>query len=102
MSCTNNIAFGCGCGGLQNSVLAICGEFDSCPPNPDLGRCFPYRLKLSCAAPDLPVPGCGDYDFTIVYTPGAIPPWSVISILRDQDCNPILDEDNNQITTITT
>lgn len=92
----------------SSGVGILCGIVDpvcrtrEIPVLPDAGRCSPRRLKIDCEAPTIPVPSCGDYDFTIIYTPGGNPPFSVISILRDQNCNPILDEDDDEITTTTT
>lgn len=70
------------------------------PPDlPDDGICHPRRFKYPCDAPVIPGPQCGDFDFVVVYNPDATPKFTVISILRDSDCDPILDDSGNQITT---
>lgn len=104
----------CGCNNWpwSNSVADHCGAFDDDTATPDQGRCHPYRLKTSCAAPELPytpspeppygpVDSCGN-PIVYVSTPDLTPPLRVLAYLTDEDCNRITDEDGDPITTYIT
>lgn len=87
MSCTNN----------------ICGEWeDVTDGDRDQGRCFPYRVKKTCAKPDTPETQCPGETFTTVYDPdNTAAPFYVTSQLRDEDCNIVTDENGDPIETVT-
>ncbi len=85
---------------LPSGVPAICGDFNNTTPTPDLGRCFPYRVKRDCGAPDLPVIECNDDTYVVVAQPGnVLYPFIVISTLFDELCDIILDSAGNPILT---
>lgn len=85
------------CAQTENS-LAVCGTFDEAV-NPDQGQCASRRVKKDCEAPTLPVIQCDDDTYTTVYDPDATPKFSVIAKVFDGNCDPVLDEDGNQILT---
>jgi len=98
MGCTNaTIGNGwCGCG---LNTCRVCGEFET-PTNPDKGRCFPHRVKLSCERPDVPAPSCPNDQAIPVFNPTLVPPYRVQSILMDENCDPITDEHGDAILVI--
>lgn len=84
------------------STQAVCGDFDN-PDNPDLGACNPYREKRTCDVPVLPTPTglCPGEVPVAIYNPGnPSNPFSILTGLYDENCLPILDENDIQITTI--
>ena len=89
----------CGCNGINTAL--VCGAFEE-PVNPDQGQCHSLRVKLDCEAPELPTASCGDSDFTISYDPDATKKFTVTAILRDQNCQPVLDDGGNTIETQST
>lgn len=92
---------GCGCGNWWNNApQSVCGSFPE-PTVPDEGRCAPYRVKIDCEAPVLPVPQCSDDEYTTIYQPEVIDhPFAVLARLFDENCQPINDESAVNITTI--
>jgi len=89
----------CGCSTTNTQI--VCGTFEE-PVHPDQGQCSPYRVKLTCEVVELPVPSCNDTSFVMRYDHNATPKFSVLSTLRDENCNPILDEGGHPIQTVTT
>jgi hypothetical protein len=93
---------GCGCNPWQSSTRAVCGDFEE-PEVPDEGRCGPRRVKISCEAPVLPVAQCEDEEYLVIYQPENVDnPFAVSARLFDEDCELVLDEEGNTITTIVT
>lgn len=87
-----------GCAGINHRE--ICGEFET-PTNEDTGRCHPYRVKIDCEAPVVPTPTCPNDEFTVVFDPDLTPPFRVTSLLMDENCEPVTDEDGNPIQVVT-
>jgi hypothetical protein len=83
----------------ENTINSVCGDFEE-PTNPDQGCCAPYRTKKDCERPPLPVIGCDDDEYTVEAsdTPGK--PFQVVSRLFDENCEPILDENDSPILTV--
>lgn len=75
-----------------------CGTFSD-PENPDSGACFPYRNQLDCERPALPPVQCDDDEYTVEASGLASPPFVVVSRIFDENCEPILDENNAPIMT---
>ncbi len=87
---------GCGCPS-QNETRQQCGQFEE-PSNPDAGGCWPYRVKLSCEAPEIPVPVCEDDEYSTEYTPDdPLAPFRIIARIFDGDCEVLIDGDNAAI-----
>jgi hypothetical protein len=87
---------GCGCG---INTCRVCGEWEE-PENQDTGKCHSYRVKRNCEAPAEPDPGpCDDTEYTIIYTPDLTPPFRVQARLFDENCEEVLDQDDNPIMT---
>lgn len=85
----------------NQNAKAVCGGFTE-PTNPDLGRCHTYRVKRDCERPALPTIQCDDTEYTVVFDPDAVPPFSVFTIfarLFDENCLPITDENGDTIIT---
>lgn len=83
----------------DTSTQCRCGDF----PEPDVaevGACMPAATHRTCEAPPAPQAECGEQNFTVEYRPGETPPFVVTSILFDQSCEVILDQDGNPILTI--
>ena len=78
------------------NTASICGDFDEAT-NPDLGQAHPYRVKIDCEVPTLPVAKCGDDSFTVTYDPDATKRFSISAILYDENCDPVLDESGQPI-----
>ncbi len=84
------------------SVTCVCGAFPV-PTVPDQGQCVPYREKRDCEAPVLPPIECDDDEYTTVFQPeNESNPFKVSARLFDQDCEPILDENDEPILTFLT
>jgi hypothetical protein len=81
------------------STLCVCGTFDA-PLVPDDHGCSPAVVKRDCEAPAPPQAECGESGFSIIYTPGATPPFQVVSVLFDSNCDAILDQGGNEILTL--
>jgi hypothetical protein len=94
---------GCGCGNWwSNAPQSICGSFEL-PDGAveDQGQCSPYRVKITCEAPTLPVAGCSDDTYEVVYQPEDIEhPFIVLSKLFDSLCDVITDDSGDPITTV--
>jgi len=91
---------GCGCGNWWNTPRSVCGSFEE-PTNPDQGRCAPYRVKLDCEAPVLPVPVCEDDSYVTIYQPENIThPFAVAARLFDENCELVTDENGDSIVTL--
>lgn len=65
----------------------------------DLGCCTPYPVKIPCGAPVLPVPDCDEVPPVMEYDPET-EIFSLSSVLYDENCSPILDQNNAEITTL--
>lgn len=84
------------CCGNRDNTERVCGEFET-PTTPDAGQCQPYRTKKDCEAPVVPSNPCNDTNAYAIYTPGEVPPFTIVTTLFDEDCDAILDEDSNPI-----
>lgn len=82
-----------------SSTTCVCGEFRE-PDVADEGSCSPPSVKITCEKPIKPQSECGETTFTIEAHPGEIPPFTIVSQLYDENCDAILDEDSEGITTI--
>lgn len=65
----------------------------------DLGCCSPLPVRITCDAPVLPVPECDEEDAVMTYDPDT-EQFTVSSILYDQNCSAILDQNNDAILTL--
>lgn len=90
---------GC-CNPVYSQKKCICGDDFEEPVNPDKGSCFPYRTKISCEAPPVPLPECDDADAYAVFTPDETPPFYIVATIFDQNCDPITDQDGINILTV--
>lgn len=82
------------------NVCRVCGEFPT-PVVEDLGRCSPHRVKTDCEAPVLPVIQCNDDEYRTIYQPENVDhPFAVSARLFDENCEPIWDQNGNDITLI--
>ena len=63
------------------------------------GCCTPPPVKRLCGAPVLPVPDCDEEPPVMEYNPET-EEFSLSSILYDQNCSAILDQNNDSITTL--
>lgn len=96
---SNPITSPCGCGNGNQSVKAVCGDFNTDTDTPDLGQCSPYREKRDCGAPVKPQNPCDDSDAYAESRPNEHPPFVIITKLHDENCDPILDENGAPILT---
>lgn len=69
------------------------------PAIEDAGCCTPAPIRRDCAAPDVPVPECDEDQPEVVFDPDT-EDFSVWSILYDENCSPILDENDSPIQTL--
>lgn len=69
------------------------------PEVEDVGCCTPPPVKRYCAAPDIPVPECDEEPPEMEYDPDT-GSFSLSSVLYDENCSPILDHNNDEITTL--
>lgn len=91
----------CGCSS-ENETRSQCGTFAE-PSNRDAGQCSPYRLRMDCEAPALPVITCDDDEYTTDYDPDNVEsPFKIFCRLFDQACDLITDQDDDPITTYLT
>lgn len=83
------------------SRSSVCGEFTEAR-FPDYGQCWPRRQKRNCTedwdstttATEPPgQPECDD-EATIENTPELSPGYRVIATIFDENCEPILDEND--------
>ena len=85
-------------GACQDNHHNQCGKFEK-PSNPDDGLAWPYRQKMSCEAPALPEPECGD-EYETEYNPDdPTSPFTIFSTLFDENCSAILDNFDSPILT---
>jgi hypothetical protein len=68
------------------------------PEFEDAGCCTPLPIRRDCAAPVLPTPECDEEDPEVVYDPET-EGFVVLSVLYDENCSPILDQDDDEILT---
>jgi hypothetical protein len=61
--------------------------------------CTPPPVKKPCGAPVLPVPDCDEEPPVMEYNP-VTEQFSVVSVLYDESCSAILDQNNDAITTL--
>lgn len=78
----------------------ICGPDEEEPLVKDTGSCFPYRVKITCAAPSVPVTPCNDTTAYAEARPGESPPFVIIATIYDENCDPIQDENSLPILSI--
>ncbi len=93
------MSYNCNCGNPWNTPRSVCGTFDT-PVVVDLGRCSPYRVKISCEAPTVPLPECSEVPEIEYHPENPSHPFTVWSILFDENCSAILDQDDNPIQTL--
>lgn len=94
MSCSCN-PFNC-----SQTICCVCGDFAT-PTVADEGQCGPYRVKISCEAPPLPVAPCPGEVYTTIYQPSNEGyPFAVSAMLMNELCQPITDETGAIITII--
>lgn len=74
-----------------------CGDFEE-PENPDQGCCHAYRVKRDCERPALPAIGCDDTEYVTEVSNDPTRPFRVLARIFDEDCEPILDENGEEIT----
>ena len=90
------------CNPWNSSVSGECGTFVE-PTVADEGQCSPYRVKITCEAPTLPVAQCSDTAYTTVYNPeDVLHPFYVVASLFDESCIAITDESAAVITLVLT
>lgn len=95
---SNDLWLCCQCN--QISTSCECGEFSE-PTVHDEGRGSPYRVKISCEAPVLPVAECDDDIYITLYNPDDTEhPFAVLSRLFDQLCEPVTDQNGSVITLV--
>lgn len=68
------------------------------PDVSDSGCCKPVKILISCEAPVKPVPACPDEEITTEFDPET-GIFSIIGELLDENCLPVLDENNLSIMT---
>lgn len=81
----------------RNPCCHDCTDFEE-PTLEDKGCCTPMPVRRTCEAPALPVPECDEQDPVVEYDPET-EKFTVLSVLYDENCSPILDEDDDPITT---
>lgn len=91
----------------MSGTASVCGEFVT-PTRPDLGQCYPRRLKRDCLTSEdvevrqmeaaEEVSGCEDPELTTESTPTLTPPYRIIASVFDTECEPILDENDEPVT----
>lgn len=74
-----------------------CSDFTDDPAD-DLGCCGPIPVRKDCGAPTLPTPECDGDEATLEFDPET-QEFIAVGILFDHNCEPILDQDEEQITT---
>lgn len=98
MSTGGDLSLCCQCN--QISTSCECGEFDV-PTVPDQGQGYPYRQKISCEAPVVPVAECADDTYVTTYDPTDVDhPFKVTAKLFDQLCAAITDQNGAIITLV--
>lgn len=91
---SHNLPFApCGC----PRPSSPCEDFPE-PTVPDLGICHPKQVQTDCEAPVIPPSECND-TFVTTYDPDLTPPFQILAHLFDQDCEMILDENDEPILT---
>lgn len=85
------------CVSPNENVRCMCGEFEE-PAHPDLGQCFPKRLKIDCVPPSIPANPCGDEEVSVIYDPNRSPPFTIVATTYDTSCLEILDTTNTPVT----
>lgn len=63
------------------------------------GCCAPYPVKIPCGAPVLLVPDCDEVPPVMEYDEET-EEFSLLSVLYDENCSAILDQNNDEITTL--
>lgn len=65
----------------------------------DKGCCAPIPVRRTCLAPVLIVPDCDEEDPTVEFDEDT-ERFTLSTILYDENCSPILDEDDSAIITV--
>lgn len=91
----------CCCNISGPSTKCVCGVW-TIPEHPDEGQCVPYREKLDCEVPSLPVIQCDDDEYTTIFQPQNPNVFKVSARLFDENCETIQDQLGNDILTFLT
>src|SRR5688572_33406537 len=89
---------------------SICGDFVEAT-RPDYGRCNPRRVKRDCrnhvpvvpgwprpdGTDEPPIEGCEDENAVAIFDPEESPPNRTIVSIFDENCEAILDENDEPI-----
>lgn len=70
-----------------------CGKWDR-PDVTDKGKSYPYRTKISCEAPEIPVPECDEEEPTPVFDPET-EEFSYVVTMYTPQCEPWQDSDGD-------
>lgn len=82
----------------RNPCCHDCTDFDE-PEVADHGCCTPMPVRRTCEAPVLPTKECEEDEPVVEYDPDT-ERFTVVTILYDQECSPITDENDSPITTV--
>lgn len=86
----------------ENPCCHPCDVTDCDDPNEDAlrdkGCCAPIPVKRTCLSPVLPVPECDEVPPEVVFDPET-ETFQLFSVLYDENCSAILDEDDSEIIT---
>ena len=85
------------CCGNNNPDRNCCGDFSD-PEVPDMGGLFPRKIRIDCEAPEIPANDCDEADPEVVYD-AETESFKIYSIVYDENCSAILDQDDSPILT---